>query len=366
MDFSLDDEQALVVATVRRFVDKELAARAADADRAGAPPERFLDRGADVGFFLDAVPAEADGLLEGAYCHLTRALRAVELGRGCAGLAALLESNVEPALAVGRWGSPAARDALFSSLAKGGLATFAYDAQGTLAVTARGDDLVLGGALGPVPVLAAAGHLLLCARAGGEPIVALVAADAVELEALTPSGWRAARWARLRADGAVVPAEMVLARGDAGAAATGEILTWYRANLAARAAGVSIAAMAHAQGYAAERVQFGQPIGAFESIIRLRDRSETAAAATRLLALQAAWQIDAGHADAADTASRARDLAGDTVAAATIDAVQIYGGYGFVNDYPVEKLMRDARAFEVLCGNEAFERVLAQAPQRLA
>jgi alkylation response protein AidB-like acyl-CoA dehydrogenase len=58
-------------------------------------------------------------------------------------------------------------------------------------------------------------------------------------------------------------------------------------------------------------------------------------------------------------ASRARVLAGDTVARATIDAVQIYGGYGFVSDFPVEKLMRDARAFEALHGDERLGRVLA-------
>ncbi|MCA9675952.1 MAG: hypothetical protein KC464_13020, partial [Myxococcales bacterium] len=62
---------------------------------------------------------------------------------------------------------------------------------------------------------------------------------------------------------------------------------------------------------------------------------------------------------AAEAASRARVLAGDVVARATIDAVQILGGYGFVNDYPVEKLMRDARAFEALLGDERLDRVLA-------
>ena len=76
--------------------------------------------------------------------------------------------------------------------------------------------------------------------------------------------------------------------------------------------------------------------------------------------LGAAWQLDREHAQAFDSASRARVLAGDTVARATIDAVQIFGGYGFVNDYPVEKLMRDARAFEALHGDERLGRVLAQ------
>jgi acyl-CoA dehydrogenase len=107
-------------------------------------------------------------------------------------------------------------------------------------------------------------------------------------------------------------------------------------------------------------VQFGQPIGTFEALIRLRDDAETGAAAARLMALWAAWAIDSKAANAADAASRARVLAGAVVARATIDAVQIFGGYGFVNDYPVEKLMRDARAFEVLLGDERLDRVLAR------
>jgi alkylation response protein AidB-like acyl-CoA dehydrogenase len=122
--------------------------------------------------------------------------------------------------------------------------------------------------------------------------------------------------------------------------------------------------MEHARKYAGERIQFGQPIGKFESLIRLRDDAETGAAAVRLMALHAAWLADKikdapSRAAAADAASRARVHAGDVVNRATIDAVQILGGYGFVNDYPVEKLMRDARPFEQLLGDERFDRILA-------
>jgi alkylation response protein AidB-like acyl-CoA dehydrogenase len=137
------------------------------------------------------------------------------------------------------------------------------------------------------------------------------------------------------------------------------VLSWARTSLAARAAGVATGAMEHAAAYARERVQFGQPIGSFEALIRLRDDALTGAAAARLMALYAAWAIDTGAPDAADAASRARVHAGDAVARATVDAVQIFGGYGFVNDYPVEKLMRDARAFEALHGDERLGRVLA-------
>ena len=118
--------------------------------------------------------------------------------------------------------------------------------------------------------------------------------------------------------------------------------------------------MDHAASYAKERIQFGQAIGQFESLIRMRDDAQTSAHAAKLVALHAAWAIDRGLPNAGDLASRARVVAGDAVTRATIDAVQIFGGYGFVNDYPVEKLMRDARAFEALHGDERLGRVLAQ------
>lgn len=353
MDFALDDDQQLIVDTVRRFADRDLRAWSADADRAGAPPDRLTHVAGELGFFVDAVPAENDGLLEGRFSHATRALRGFELGRGCAALAAVLETNVEPALAVGRWGSAAAKQALFASLASGGLAALAHDSRGRLEVADGGGELRVSGKLGPVPALAGASHVVVVAK----DVVFLAATEGMKRDAITPSGWRAAQWATAQLDGYRVPADFVLARGgEAGE----QILAWARVSLAARAAGVATAAMEYAEAYAKERVQFGQPIGRFESLIRLRDDAETGALAARQLALYAAWALDTDQPRAVDLASRARVLAGDVVARATIDAVQIFGGYGFVNDYPVEKLMRDARAFEALHGDERLGRVLAQ------
>jgi alkylation response protein AidB-like acyl-CoA dehydrogenase len=346
MDFALDDDQQMIVDTVRRFADRDLRGWAADADRAGAPPDRLAQTAGELGFYTDAVPADAGGQLDGAYSHTLRALRGFELGRGCAGLAALLETNVEPALAVARWGSAAQQKALFGSLVAGGVAALAHDSRGLLTVT----DGRISGKLGPVPALAIASHVLLATHD------ALYLLDAAQLrrEPATGSSWRAARWATAQLEG--LAAELV----SRDPAAVAEVLAWARTSLAARAAGVAAAAMDHAAAYAAERVQFGQPIGRFEALIRLRDDAQTGVAAARLMALHAAWQLDRGLPGAHDAASRARVLAGDVVARATIDAVQIFGGYGFVNDYPVEKLMRDARPFEALHGDERLGRVLAQ------
>jgi alkylation response protein AidB-like acyl-CoA dehydrogenase len=355
MDFRLDDEQEMIVQTVRRFADRELRTWAADADRDGAPPDKLQATARDLGFYLDAVPADADGLLEGSYSHTTRALRGVELGRGCAALAALLETNVEPALAVGTWGSDAAKKALFASLASGGIAAYYHDHRSAFEVEDDGAAVRISGKLGPAPAVGAASHVVVSTR----DLVALVPLDGVRREAIAPSGWRAAKWGIANLAASRIPAELVLARGAAAADATAKLLAWARVSLASRAAGVAAAAIEHAENYGKERVQLGQPIGMFESLIRLRDDALTGVAAVRLMVLHAAWLIDAGDPGAFDAASRARVLANDVVTKSTIDGVQLFGGYGFVNDYPVEKLMRDARAFEALYGDERLGRILA-------
>ncbi len=356
MDFKLDDEQTMIVQTIRKFAERDLRGWAADADRAGAAPDRFVPTASELGFFIDAVPAANDGMLEGSYSHATRALRGYELGRGCAAMAALLETNVEPALAVEKWGTATAKQSLFGSLASGGLATTVHDSRGLLEITTDGDGLRVTGKLGPAPALAVASHVLVIAK----DAVFVLSTDGLKRDAITPSGWRAAKWATAQLDAKQVHGWNVLARGEQATLVGGEILAWARVSLAARAAGVAASAMELAKSYANERVQFNQKIGSFESLIRLRDDAETAAITARLFALHAGWAIDTHQPNAFDLASRARVVAGDAVTKATIDAVQIFGGYGFVNDYPVEKLMRDARAFEALHGDERLGRVLAE------
>src|SRR5690606_22698448 len=242
MDFALDDEQSLVVSTVRRWSERQLRAWAADADRAAAPPDALWGAAGELGLLVDAVPAEAGGMLEGGaagYSHLSRALRGLELGRGCAALAALCESNVEPSLAVLRFGAPEAQESLFASIAAGDptVAVTAHDAAERLEVAAAGDAIRVSGRLGPLPGLAIASHALIAARGGGEPVLLLLPLPAGAVTPISPSGWRAAAWGALELDRAEVPPALVLARGAAAAAAIAEVMSWYRVSLAARALG---------------------------------------------------------------------------------------------------------------------------------
>ncbi len=367
MDLRLSDEEQLVVATFRRFADVEMRKVAADADRAGAPPAGF-ERAAreQLGVGPDAVPAEAGGLCEGAYSHLARALRGFELGRGCPALAALLEAPVDVALAVGRHGQGGAR-AVLEAIAAGGRAASASDGARRLSVQPSGDAFVVSGALPAVPGLDGASHLLLLVQAPASAVM-LLDGESVQRIPIVPSAWRAAAWASATLSDVRVPAERVLARGDA---AVREVLAGIRLSLAARAVGAGDAALVHAAAYANDRVQFGRPIGRFESLARMLDRGETLMTAARMMVLRAALLLDrAGEGDAArdaacDAVSRARDFTTEALSRVTVDAVQVHGGYGFVNDFPVEKLMRDARAFDAVTGDEAFERVLVRTGQNV-
>ena len=362
MDLRLSDEEQLVVATFRRFADVEMRKVAAEADRLGTAPAGF-ERGArdQLGVGPDAVPVDAGGLCEGAYSHVARALRGFELGRGCPALGALLEAPVDVALAAGRFGGGAAR-AVLGAIAAGGRATSASDDAGRLSLKGASDGaLVVSGVLPAVPALDGASHLLVVAHAEA-PVVLLLEAASFEQTPMVPSAWRAAAWARATLSEVRVPPENVLARGHGAAR---EVLATIRLSLAARAVGAAEAALAHARRYASDRVQFGRAIGQFESLARLLDRGETLVTAARLMVLAAALLLDQAADDrardaACDAVSRARDFTSEALSRVAVDAVQVHGGYGFVNDFPVEKLMRDARAFDAVTGDEAFERVLAR------
>jgi alkylation response protein AidB-like acyl-CoA dehydrogenase len=196
----------------------------------------------------------------------------------------------------------------------------------------------------------------LVANDGEVPALFLLPVQGEAVKKLSPSGWRAAAWGHAEFDRVVVPSAQVLTRGDQAGAAIAEVQSWYNVSMAARALGVARAAIAQARAYGADRIQFGQPIGTFEALRQICDDNETLIEAAWLLTRKAAWQIDRGQAEARDNASRARNLAAQVVSRATIDAVQVHGGYGFVNDFPVEKLMRDAPAYAVLGGDEGFAR----------
>ena len=123
------------------------------------------------------------------------------------------------------------------------------------------------------------------------------------------------------------------------------------------AVGIARAAFEHSVRYASERKQFGQPIGGFQGIQFMLADMATALEAGRLMTLKAAALLDAGE-DATLFSSMAKRFAADSGMEITTNAVQIYGGYGYTKDYPVEKLMRDAKLMQIYEGTSQIQRVV--------
>ena len=131
-----------------------------------------------------------------------------------------------------------------------------------------------------------------------------------------------------------------------------------RAGIAAQAVGIAQGALDVAAKYATERKQFGRPIGDFQMISAMLADMATQTEAARQLLYAAAERIDAGDAHAARWASMAKLFCGDTAMAVTTDAVQVLGGYGYTTEYPVERMMRDAKITQLYEGTQQIQRLI--------
>jgi acyl-CoA dehydrogenase len=132
-----------------------------------------------------------------------------------------------------------------------------------------------------------------------------------------------------------------------------------RPGTASGAVGVARAAYEHAKEYAVQRVTFDQPIAMHQGVNFLIADMATKIEAARLLTRQAAWMLDNGWGRRATLySSMAKRFAADTAMEVTTDAVQIFGGYGYVKEYPVEKLMRDAKLYQIYEGTSQIQRLV--------
>lgn len=357
MDYRLDDNEQMVQDLCMRFAREQLAEAGAEADRAAATPPELIAKGLELGLFLDAIPEEAGGYLDGVYSHTQRAVRLLALSRGCPGVALRFEANTDFALGAARVGGDGA--AVLAALADPTTAL----ACTVLSAANRPLELVEGklrGHVGGVPNAVGADAMLVVAGDDGQgaPFLAVVRpGPGVEVVDAGAMGLRAAAVGNVTFRDATPVA--VLAGADA-AAAVESVRNGMRVAAAALAVGAGERALDDAAAYAEERVQFAQSIARFQSMARLVEENRAKLAAARALTLTAAQALD--HGGAARTLCRqAAAIAGEAAVQAAVDAVQVYGGYGYVNDYPVEKVMRDVRTLTTLAGDGLREQVLAAA-----
>lgn len=347
MQFEFTQDEALIAETFRRFADRNLRPATADADREAKIPDALLAQGAELGLYADAVPERAGGYLEGSYSHRSRALRGLSLGWACPAMGEVFERGVELALLLGEVGG---FDDVLADLATSEGSAVLVRNDGRLGIMADGDRARI---LGFFPAVFGASFSKWLAIASLEPgfegLYLVNLADCGRTPAVAEA-WRAAGAERLELSG--TKARIVTRDTDR----ITRMLDEAKVSLAARAIGAARAAIEFAEAYAADRVQFNQPIGQFESLRELIDSNRVSIEAGEALVLRAAAELDSKSGPVA-LASMAQRFSADVIRKSAVDAVQIYGGYGYVNEYPVEKLMRDATAFAVRFGSESFERV---------
>lgn len=137
-----------------------------------------------------------------------------------------------------------------------------------------------------------------------------------------------------------------------------QVLDRSRPGIGAQALGIAEGALAYALRYANERQQFGQPIAQFQGLQFMLADMATAVEASRHMVYSAAEKVDQGAPDMTKHSAMAKLFASDTAMRVTTDAVQILGGYGYINDYPVERMMRDAKITQIYEGTNQIQRVI--------
>ena len=371
VSFAPTDEQKALRELAREFAEKEIRPRAAEYDEHQTHPADVIAKAHEVGLMNPHIPEELGGAGLGA---IEGALIGEELCWGCSGIATAIVANILGALPMLLAGTgEQQREWLPPLLDEPILCSFALtepnagsDVSGiqTTAVR-RGDDYVINGSKMFITNAGQASWVIVFAStdrsAGHRGLSAFIVpmdTDGVTVEKhLDKMGQRATDTSALAFQDVKVPARNRLGEEGQGFKIAMQTLDHTRPGTAAGAVGVARAAFEHAVQYSRERVQFGQPVAMNQGVNFLVADMAAEIEAARLLVWQAAWLLDQGE-RATLQSSYAKRFAADTAMKVTTDAVQIFGGYGYMKEYPVEKLMRDAKLFQIYEGTSQIQRLV--------
>jgi alkylation response protein AidB-like acyl-CoA dehydrogenase len=371
MDFALTAEQELIRRTAREFCDAEIAPYAAQWDREEAIDRSIVGKLAELGFLAAALPSEHDGL---GLDHVSYALIVEELGRADSNVRGIVSvSNGLYGKSVARFGSEEQRARLLPALAAGReLGCYALTEPGagsdpgsleTRAERADGDWLLTGRKIF-ITLGTWASHALVFARTGGPGprgitcFVVPTASDGFEARPVKGKlGLRAQDTAELFLDGVRVPDSARLGDEDGGFRIAMAALDHGRISLAAGCVGIAQACLDAALAYTKERTQFGRPVASFQLVQELLADIAVETAAARMLVWRAAALADRGERHTVE-ASMAKYFASEVAVRAANAALQAHGGYGYVDEYPVGKFLRDARVTTLYEGTSQIQKLL--------
>ena len=369
----LTEEQVLLRDTVRDLAVARIAPRAAEIDRTGEFPEDIRQLLAAQDVLALPFPVEHGGV---GGDLLTVCLAIEQIARACATSSLILMVQELGSLPLLIAGSPDQQARWFPDLAAGRtLAAFALtepeagsDAASIRArAVADGDSYVITGTKRFITNGSVAGLITVFAVTDPDALrhrrlscfAVEVPAEGFRVERLEHKlGIRGSPTAELSFNAVRLPAaNRIGAEGD-GFGIAMATLDRSRPGVAAQAVGIAQGALDVAVAYARERKQFGQRIGDFQMIAAMLADMDAQTEAARQLLYTACGVIEAGDADAARWSAMCKLIAGDTAMRVTTDAVQVLGGYGYIDEFPVERMMRDAKITQIYEGTQQVQRLV--------
>jgi acyl-CoA dehydrogenase len=370
VDLTLTDEQKDLRELAHNFAEKEIRPVAWDYDRDGTWPQEIVEKAWEVGLMNTHVAEEYGGP---GLDYLSGCLIEEEMGWGCSGIGTSLMANGLATAPVGLGGSEAVKKEYLGMLSEGPkLASFCLtepdagsDVSGmkTTAVK-QADKWVINGSKCFITNGGHADWFTVYAKtdkdAGHRGISAFVVPkdDTVTVDKKEDKlGQRASNTATITFNETEIPAGNLLGDENHGFKLAMMTLDRTRPGVSALAVGIGRAALEFAAGYSKERVQFGVPIAMHQAVAFMIADMATKVEASRLLVWQSAVLLDQGKRNTL-AASHAKRFAADSAMEITVDAVQVYGGYGFIKEYPVEKLMRDAKIMQLYEGTSQIQRLV--------
>jgi acyl-CoA dehydrogenase len=371
ISFALTDEQKELRALAREFAEKEIRPKASEYDVHMKHPADVIAKAHGLGLMNLHVPEEYGGLGLNAFDGM---LVGEELNWGCSGIGTSLGANglgAGPVIIAGtdeqkaKWLPPLIESPILCSFGLSEPEAGSDVAKLKTTAERRGDDYVLSGSKTFITNAGYADWTIVFAKTdaakGHRGISAFIVPmdlPGVTIEShLDKMGQRATDTSAFALQDVVVPAANRLGDEGEGFKIAMQTLDFTRPGTAIGAVGVAQAAYELSVEYAKQRVTFDVPIAMHQGVNFMIADMATEIEAARLLTWQAAWMLDQGQ-RATLYSSFAKRFSADTAMKVTTDAVQVFGGYGYMKEYPVEKLMRDAKLFQIYEGTSQIQRLV--------
>ncbi len=371
VDFLLSEEHKSLIETARRFTKERITPIAAECDRESRFPMDVFKAAWEIGLVNPSIPPEYGGAGMGEF---ENALMVEQISYGCTGIQTSITANQLALTPIKLGGNEDQKKRYLGMLASepimASYATSEPDAGSDVAglktrFTQHGDDYVLNGQKCWITNASYARFYVVFATQ--DPALKHKGIAAFIVDRDTPGlrvgkkedklGQRASDTAQIFLEDVKVPKENLLAPAGQGFKLAMETFNQTRPDIAAGATGLMQRALDESVGYAKERKTFGVPIGQHQLVQAMLAEMAIRVEGTRMLYMKAAWQLDNGIRDPL-TSSIAKAYGADSAMATAVDAVQVFGGNGYTKEYPVEKLMRDAKVLQIYEGTSQIQRLV--------